>query len=61
MVQSKRYIANLEKVNRDKEYGLDEAAAFRLQTFSNNLFFLESVKMAHVMRLPLLMQRKASK
>ncbi len=44
MVQSKRYIANLEKVNRDKEYGLDEAASILVG--ASSVKFDESIEVA---------------
>ena len=44
MAQSKRYIANLEKVDRDKEYGLEEAASILLEVSS--VKFDESIEMA---------------
>ena len=44
MKQSKRYTENLDKIDRNKEYGLDEAAAF-LVDFSKTKFD-ESIEMA---------------
>ena len=44
MKQSRRYIENLDKIDRNKEYGLDEAAAF-LVDFSKTKFD-ESIDMA---------------
>jgi len=44
MAQSKRYIANLEKVDRDKEYGLEEAASILLEVSS--VKFDESIEMS---------------
>lgn len=44
MVQSKRYIANLEKVDRNKDYGLDEAASILLG--ASSVKFDESIEVA---------------
>ena len=44
MKQSKRYIANLETIDRNKEYGLDEAAS--LLTSFNKTKFDESIEIA---------------
>ncbi|SVD93144.1 uncharacterized protein METZ01_LOCUS445998, partial [marine metagenome] len=44
MKQSKRYIENLDRIDRNKEYGLDEAAALLID-FSKTKFD-ESIEMA---------------
>ena len=44
MVQSKRYIANLEKVDRNKDYGLDEATSILLE--ASSVKFDESIEVA---------------
>ena len=44
MSQSKRHIDNLNKIDRDKEYGLDEAASILLE--SSSVKFDESIEVA---------------